>query len=103
MASDPDPLAAREALEDKVEEELSRLKRTLSLAWRENPAFVQAFADRLKVENLTSDPTKARRDVYRAVADYFENAIEEREDADRNRERNRSGRRSYLKRLLGED
>lgn len=98
--ADDDQIAARQMLEDRVEDELGRLKTTLSLAWRENPRFVQAFADRLMVENMTADVARPRRRVYQAIADYLEDAIEEREDADRERERKRDGRRSYIKRLL---
>lgn len=97
---DEDQIASRQMLEDKVEDELGRLKMILSLAWRENPRFVQAFADRLMVENMTGDVPKARRRVYQSIADYLEDALEEREDADRERERKRDGRRGYIKRLL---
>ena len=98
-----DPLAERQRLEDKVEKEFDRLKLFMALAWREHPQFVQMLADRLAVEGLTGDLSRHRRQVYRAIHDYMEDALEERADADLQRERRREGRRGYLRRLFEGD
>jgi hypothetical protein len=103
MAEDDDNDAVQAYLEDRVEKEFDRLKLFLALAWRENPRFVQALADRIAVEHLTGDAARARRRVYRAMVDYIEDALEEREGASREAERRSEGRKSYLRRLLEGD
>ncbi|WP_417518067.1 hypothetical protein [Minwuia sp.] len=98
-----DTIAERNQLEDHVEKEFDKLKLLLALAWRENPAFVQALADRLSVESITGDASRPRKRVYRAMVDFLEDALEEREDASLKTERKRAGRRSYLQRLFEDD
>jgi hypothetical protein len=44
--------------------------------------------------------TRSRHHVYQALADHMEDALEEHEDTDRAKERQRDGRRSYIRRLL---
>ncbi|WP_416900026.1 MAG: hypothetical protein ACMVY4_10130 [Minwuia sp.] len=97
---DENSLEDRNRLEDKVEKEFDKLKLFLALAWRENPVFVQMMIDRLSVENLTADVTRPRRQIYRTIIDYLEDALEERTDADRKRERGREGRKGYIKRFF---
>lgn len=102
MADDDDALGARDAMEESVEADFTRLKSFLALGWRKDPRYVQALIDRLTLEGLLDDVSRPRRRVYRVIADYFEDALDEREDADRNRERKHAGRRGYLRRMLGD-
>lgn len=87
----------RQALAEK---RLDGLKALLGSAWHSDPAEVQALIDRLAVESLIDKVSRPRRQVYRALIDYLENALEDREDADPEEERKRSGRQSYLQRLI---
>lgn len=87
----------RQALAEK---RLDGLKTLLGSAWHADPAEVQALIDRLSVESFIDKVSRPRRQVYRALIDYLENALEEREDADPEKERKRAGRQSYLQRLI---
>jgi hypothetical protein len=88
------------AHQELAERRLESLKNLLGTAWRSDPAEVQALIDRLSVETFVDKISKPRRQVYRALIDYMENALEEREDADPEEIRKRAGRQSYLQRLI---
>ncbi len=83
-----------------AEKRLENLKVLLGSAWHSDPAEVQALIDRLSVETFVDKVSHPRRQVYRALIDYLENALEEREDADPEKERKRAGRQTYLQRLI---
>lgn len=89
-----------DAHQELAERRLESLKNLLGTAWRSDPAEVQALIDRLSVETFVDKISKPRRQVYRALIDYMENALEEREDADPEEIRKRAGRQSYLQRLI---
>ena len=52
------------------------------------------------METLIDRVSRPRRQVYHALIDYLENALEEREDADPEEIRKRAGRQGYLQRLI---
>lgn len=89
-----------DAHQELAERRLESLKNLLGTAWRSDPAEVQALIDRLSVETFVDKISKPRRQVYRALIDYMENALEEREDADPEEIRKRAGRQSYIQRLI---
>lgn len=86
--------------QELAEKRLDSVKNLLGSAWRSDPVEVQALIDRLTVETLVDKVSKPRRQVYHALIDYLEDALEEREDADPEEVRQRTGRQSYLQRLL---
>lgn len=89
-----------DAHQEFAERRLESLKNLLGTAWQAEPEEVQALIDRLSVETFVDKISKPRRQVYRALIDYLENALEEREDADPEEIRKRAGRQSYLQRLI---
>ncbi|MDF1720145.1 MAG: hypothetical protein P1U65_05700 [Minwuia sp.] len=86
--------------QELAEKRLDTIKSILGSAWRSDPVEVQVLIDRLTVETLVDKISKPRRQVYRALIDYLEDALEEREDADPEEVRQRTGRQSYLQRLI---
>lgn len=89
-----------DAHQEMAEKRLETIRSLLGAAWRSDPAEVQALIDRLSVETFVDKVSRPRRQVYRALIDYLENALEEREDADPEEIRARAGRQSYLQRLI---
>lgn len=100
MSHDNDASESPKALADSVEADFQRLKGMLAIGWRKDPTHVQALIDRLTVEGLLESASRPKRRVYQAIAEYLEESLEERQDADPLEERRRAGRRGYLKRLL---
>ncbi len=86
--------------QELAEKKLDAIKALLGSAWHSEPAEIQALIDRLSVETFVDKVSRPRREVYRALIDYMENALEEREDADPEEERKRAGRQTYLQRLI---
>lgn len=89
-----------DAHQEMAERRLQTLKSLLGTAWQSDPLEVQALIDRLSVETLIDRVSRPRRQVYHALIDYLENALEEREDADPEEIRKRAGRQGYLQRLI---
>ena len=100
MTEDDGAPDSPEGLEASVEEDVRKLKAFLALAWRKDPRYVQAMIDRLTLESLMDNVSRPRRRVYHIIGDYFDHALDDRQDADRASERQSDGRRGYLRRFL---
>jgi cytochrome P450 len=95
-------LTGRKIDEKQVDRDIEQIRTIRDMAWQRSPENLLALSERLQVILLTEDVPRRRRQVYRALIDYFEDVLEERiekdDDTDAKKVRRTAG--TYLKNIL---
>lgn len=74
---------AKDRIDEKqVDLDLKQIEKFRNIAWQRNPQTLLALIERLKVTLLLEKMPRRRRNVYRAIIDYYEDVLEERVDKD---------------------
>ena len=88
--------------EEQIDRDIEHIRELRDMAWQRSPQNLLALTERLQVILLTEDVPRRRRQVYRALIDYFEDVLEERiekdDDTDGDKVRRTAG--AYLKDIL---
>jgi cytochrome P450 len=88
--------------EKQVDQDIEQIRKIREMAWHRSPENLLALSERLQVILLTEDVPRRRRQVYRALIDYFEDVLEERiekdDDTDAIKVRRTAG--AYLRGIL---
>lgn len=95
-------MTGRKIDEKQVDRDVAQIATIRDMAWQRSPENLLALSERLQVILLTEDVPRRRRQVYRALIDYFEDVLEERiekdDDTDATKVRRTAG--AYLKNIL---
>jgi len=95
-------LTGRKIDEKQVDRDIAQIAAIRDMAWQRSPENLLALSERLQVILLTEDVPRRRRQVYRALIDYFEDVLEERiekdDDTDAQKVRRTAG--AYLRNIL---
>lgn len=95
-------MTGRKIDEKQVDRDVAQIATIRDMAWQRSPENLLALSERLQVILLTEDVPRRRRQVYRALIDYFEDVLEERiekdDDTDAKKVRRTAG--AYLKNIL---
>ena len=95
-------MTGRKIDEKQVDRDIAQIAAIRDMAWQRSPENLLALSERLQVILLTEDVPRRRRQVYRALIDYFEDVLEERiekdDDTDAQKVRRTAG--AYLRNIL---
>ncbi|MFT5487547.1 MAG: hypothetical protein ACI9JL_004567 [Paracoccaceae bacterium] len=88
--------------EKQVDTDLGQIGKIREIAWQRNPQTLLAIIERMQVNLVLEDMPRRRRQMHRAIIDYFEDVLEERieRDANTDREQVRGEGSSYLRGFL---
>ena len=86
--------------EQRVEKNISELKKFLGFPRGRSTETVAALVERLRVEQMVGEFARERKAIYRAIIDLFEDQLEERYEKEAERESTKRSVLDYVRKYL---